>query len=135
MNKESFYESRKSDKNFIRGIALKYVEYEGNMAAVDVDLGSHIGFIDALMYEDQELAEELQEAIDVIVSNRLDREAAIRKIKLIETLNDIVSDTTLESDGGPTIRDKVSAANLLCKLTETDKPKQRVEKRSLDDLL
>lgn len=132
MNK--LLEALSNDMNFIKKIAAKYIDF-GEFKYVELDLGIEIGSIEELFDENPDFANEFDDALQAFTIKRMRREGAHKLFKIIKSLYDVLSDDTGVEDGGPSISDKVKAANTLAKFVEVPKSKKGDKGDEIDDLL
>ena len=123
------------DDTIMKDIVKDYIDFDGNFKAIEAKRGIGIGDLEDIFYEDEELEIKFQDALGSLINGKLQRESSIKMANLVKTLFDVVENDTAPSDGGPTVKDKVSAANTLAKILEkTNKPKGKEKGDKLDDL-
>jgi len=122
------------DKSFLKKIAKVYIEH-GDFKFVELELGLDPGAIDEMFDECPELAEEFDEHLSKATLRKIRREGSFKIFKIIKALYEVLEDRSLPEEGGPSLSDRVKAANTLAKLLEPPKPKKGDKVNDLDDLM
>lgn len=133
---DKLIEALNNDKYFIKKIAKTYIEL-GDFKHVELDLGLEINSIEQLFDDNPDFANEFDDVLQHIKVNRLRREGSHKIFKVLKSLYDVVDDDTDVSDGGPTISDKVRAANTIVKIVEVTEKSKKGDKETgdIDDIL
>lgn len=134
LNKEQVKHKIEHDSDFMRQISIKYLEL-GSMKAVEAHFNIMIGVVDDLFYEIPYYQKLFDEELDKQFQKRHAREGYINTLKIARRLSEVASEQTPGTEGGPTIKDVISAASTLAKLYEgVLKKKGEKSKDSLDEL-
>lgn len=134
LNKEQVKQQIEHDSEFARQIAIKFLEL-GMMKAVESHFNIEIGVLDDLFYEVPRYQQMFDEELDKQFQKQLAREGYINMLRVSKRLAEVASNQAAAADGGPTIKDVVSAASTLTKIHENVlKKKGSAKKDELDEL-
>lgn len=122
------------DKGYLKKIAKQYIEL-GDFKYVELELKLEPGSIDEMFEECPDLAAEFDEQLTVITRSKMRREGSFKIFKIIKALYEVLEDRSAPEDGGPSLTDRVKAANTLAKLLEPPKAKKGDKASDLDDLM
>jgi len=127
-------EAIENDPRLLKKIAILYIAM-GSFTAVEHKFGFDTGEIELYFEANPETSDEFDNVLDETVRVKARREGSYKLFKVIDTLYAVLDDDTEYTEGGPSISDKVKAANALAKLLETPKQKKGDKGDHLDDLL
>lgn len=134
LNKEQVKHKIEHDSEFLRQIAIKFLGL-GMMKAVEAHFNIEVGVLDDLFYEVPHYQRMFDEELDKQFQKQLAREGYINMLRVSKRLAEVASDPTVSAEGGPTIKDVVSAASTLAKIHENVlKKKGNSKKDELDEL-
>ncbi len=127
-------EDIENDKGLLKKFAILYIA-TGSFTSVEYKLGYETGDIELYFEANPETSNEFDDILEEVVRIKARREGSYKIFKVIETLYSVLNNDTEYVDGGPSISDKVKAANALAKLLETPKMKKGDKEDHLDDIL
>lgn len=133
---DKLIEALSNDRLMMKKLARAYITH-GDLRYVELDFGFDSGSIEQLFDDNPDFAIEFDETLQALKVNRLRREGSHKIFKVLKALYDVVDDDTDVAEGGPSISDKVRAANTIVKIVEiTDKSKKGdKDSGDIDDIL
>lgn len=131
---EKLSEAIENDNKLLKKIAILYLSF-GSFVTVEGKLGFGIGEIELYFEDNPETSEEFDNILSEVARVKARREGSYKLFKVIDTLYAVLDDDTEYTEGGPSISDKVKAANALAKLLESPKSKKGDKEDHLDDIL
>jgi len=135
MSKALLLELLSNDPQYIRKIAKHYIEL-GDFKFVELDLGLPANSIEEIFEECPEIADEFEDSLQTLTRKKLQREGSHKIFKIVDSLYKVLENNDTPEDGGPSVSDKVRAANTLAKLFDPPKQSKKDDKEAdLDDLL
>lgn len=133
---DKLVEALANDRLMMKKLARAYITH-GDFRYVELEFGLEASSIEQLFDDNPDFAIEFDETLQSIKMNRLRREGSHKIFKVLKSLYDVVDDDTEPSEGGPTISDKVRAANTIVKIVEVTDKSKKGDKDSgdIDDIL
>jgi hypothetical protein len=134
LNKEQAQRRFDEDPNFVRQLALTYIEI-GKINVVEAKLGIKPNALVDLFYEQPKYERAFDMALQNEANNKIMREGYVNVFKISRRLLEVISDDNSPEDMGPTIKDVVSAANTLTRFYEQIlRPKNSAKASALDHI-
>lgn len=134
LTEQDVIEKLENDSYFIRQLCLTYLD-ACTFKRTEANLGIHVGVLEKVFYEYPRYERMFDEELSRQAQGKLFREGQVNVFKLTTRLLEVAEDTNSQEDGGPTIKDVVSAANTLAKLYDSVlKQKGDKKKDALDSI-